>query len=130
MLNANGYRDEESKPALAVVIKARTAAIPSIINPSSPKKTSAPRDIGIRELVKALWSSNPMVTKTTSMYKAETIIHAKKIPSGIFLFGWHTSSATLHTFVSPINETNTKPAVAKIDPKPCVIIGWNLLGSI
>jgi hypothetical protein len=116
---AIGSRDAARRPALAVEINAKIAAMAIIAIPISPRNVPAPREIGVSDSPKRTGSTIPIVTKITKRYKSEIIPHERNIPRGISRPGFLHSSATLQILVKPPNEIKIRPAVENIELNPC-----------
>ena len=67
LLIASRYREPVMMPALAVVIKAIAAAMPSAIWPFRPMKESAPSAIGVKLPESFSGARTPIVTLTINM---------------------------------------------------------------
>ena len=113
---AIGNREAERIPALAVVMKASSAAMAIMAPPAGPRRAFAPKDMGMREPLRAEDPRIPTVTLMTNTYSTDTTTKARIMPRGMLLRGSLTSSAMLATLVTPPKETNTKPAVASTEP--------------
>jgi hypothetical protein len=115
---ANGYRDDERMPALAVDTSARTAARTTAIDPAAPRVASAATATGVSDPATLPGSVTPTNTATIATYRTVVNASEPRIPSGMLRPGSSTSSATLATFVTPAYETNTSPVAATRPPTP------------
>ena len=117
-------------PAFAVVIKANKAAIDMAMKPGVPIMIFEESAIGVSELMNVPGSNTPTVTISIRVYNIVTATAEVIIPSGIFFWGFFTSSEMLATFNNPPKEIKINPAVEKTGLTPSGVKGVKFEVSI